>query len=401
MALRVGGSIQLMTREALSYGRQWIDEADIAAVVEALRAPLITQGPVIRQFERRVAEYCGAKHAIAVSSGTAALHVASLATGIEASDIGVTSPLTFVASANCIAYTGAGVDFIDIRPETLCLDPDALERRCGTDPIPKLVVAVDFAGVPCELPRLFDLARRFGFTLIEDAAHSLGASYRHEGRWYRCGGCAHAHLATLSFHPVKAITTGEGGMVLTNDDALADRVRRLACHGIQRDRRRLSRDEGPWYHEMTELGFNYRVTDFQCALGLSQMDKLERWCERRREIASRYNDAFRELAEVPPWPEHASPAFHLYVLRLTGRWAARRREFFDALAAVGIQPQVHYIPVHLQPYYQWRFVFKRGGFPAAEDVYARCMSLPMYPALTDDDVSRVTQAVVSNLQGND
>ena len=381
------------SRPPLSYGRQWIDEADIAAVVEVLRSPRITQGPKIAEFERRVADACGAGHAIAVANGTAALHVASLASGIGPGDVGVTSPMTFLASANCIAYTGAAVNFVDITPETLCLDAEALAEQCDRGPVPKLVVAVDYAGVPADLPRLFELAKEYGFTLIEDAAHSLGSTYRHGGAVYRCGGCDHAHLATLSFHPVKAITTGEGGMVLTNDDDLARRVRRLACHGVERDRECLTADDSPWYYEMRELGFNYRITDFQAALGLSQMNRLDEWSRRRREIVTQYNEAFHELADVPPWPDDTVPAFHIYVLRVSGAWREHRRCFFERLVEKGIFPQVHYIPVHTHPYYRARLGEQRGRFSVAEDTYARCLSLPLYPGITDADVSRVIDSV--------
>ena len=380
-------------RRPLSYGRQWIDASDIRAVVEVLRAPLITQGPKVAEFERRVADYCGARHAVAVANGTAALHVAALASGLQPGDVGVTSPLTFLASANCIAHAGGTVDFVDIDSETLCLSVDALARRCTRGAAPKLVVAVDYAGVPGDLPRLWALAGEYGFTLIEDAAHALGSTYRHGGTDYRCGGCAHAHLATFSFHPVKAITTGEGGMVLTNDEGLAEHVRRLACHGIERDRGRLSSDPGPWYHEMRELGFNYRITDIQAALGLSQMDRLDRWCCRRREIVTRYQQAFGELADTPPWPEGTWPAFHIYVLRLSGRWREHRRRFCECLTETGICTQVHYIPVHTQPYYRARCGHRPGSFPVAEDTYARCLSLPLYPGLTDADVSYVIDTV--------
>ncbi len=377
----------------LPYGRQCIDADDIAAVVEVLRSPRLTQGPAVAAFEERVAEYCGAKHAIAVANGTAALHVAALAAGLGPDDVGVTSPLTFLASANCIAYTGARVDFVDVAPATLGLDVEALAERCARGAVPRLVVAVDFAGVPCDLSRLFGLAERYGFTLIEDAAHALGSTYRYQGREYRCGSAAHAHLATLSFHPVKTITTGEGGMVLTNNGGLAERVRRLACHGVERERGHLTHDEGPWYHEMHDLGFNYRLSDMQAALGLSQMNRLDGWCRRRREIVTCYNEAFAGLAETPPWPADTAPAFHLYVLRLVGAWREHRRRFFERLVAAGIVPQVHYIPVHTQPYYRRRFGYGPGLCPVAEDTYGRCLSLPLFPSLTDTDVERVVETV--------
>ncbi|MCK4659910.1 MAG: UDP-4-amino-4,6-dideoxy-N-acetyl-beta-L-altrosamine transaminase [Phycisphaerae bacterium] len=377
----------------LPYARQQIDEADIAAVVAVLRSPLLTQGPKVPEFEACVAQYCGAKHAIAVANGTAALHLAALASGAGLDDLGITSPLTFLASANCIAHTRAAVDFVDVMPETLCLDVAALAKRCDRGKAPKLVVAVDYAGVPAELPRLYELAQRYGFTLIEDAAHALGSSYEYQGETHRCGGCAHAQMATLSFHPVKIITSGEGGMVLTNDDDLARRIRRLACHGVERDHDRMTRNDGPWYHEMHELGFNYRMTDLQAALGLSQMNRLDDWCRRRREIVARYNEAFCGLADIPPWPEHTTPAFHIYVLRLSGAWRGHRRRFFERLTETGIIPQVHYIPVHLQPYYRNHVGHQPGSFPVAEDTYRRCISLPLYSSMSDEDVSRVIEVV--------
>src|SRR5438445_4059647 len=275
------------SKAPLPCGRQWVDEEDIRAVVEILRSDWLTQGPMVKAFEQALADYCGARYAVAVSSGTAALHLACLAAGVGPGDGGLTSPISFAASANCIAYCGGAPAFVDIDPRTITMEPASLERTCQQQP-PKVVIPVDFAGQPADLPAIYQIARKVGALVIEDAAHSLGATYDYQGQPFRTGSCAHADMATLSFHPVKHITTGEGGAVLTNDAGLYQRLLDLRTHGITRDPARLTRDDGPWYHEQQELGFNYRITDIQCALGLSQLRKLAAFVARRRELVQRY-----------------------------------------------------------------------------------------------------------------
>ena len=329
----------------IPYSRQSISEEDINAVVEVLRSDWLTQGPKVREFEEALAHECGAKHCVVVANGTMALHLACLALGVGPGDLGITSPITFLASANCIAYCGGRVDFADIDPTTLCLSPERVEEYCKTVAVPKVVIPVDFAGVPADLPSFKKLSEKYGFKLIEDAAHSLGSTYQHEGRTYACGSCAHTDLAILSFHPVKTITTGEGGAVLTNDDALADKLQVLASHGVVRDPSRFVNDPSsfaaasnlqpptssnlhlssasnlqpptsnclPYYYEMQSLGFNARITDIQCALGLSQLKRLKEFKAKRQEIVRLYNDAFKDLAEngtvtLPPGRKAQIPA---------------------------------------------------------------------------------------------
>lgn len=381
------------TLPALPYGRQWIDEEDIAAVAEVLRGDWLTQGPTVAAFEAALASYCGTRYAVAVNSGTAALHLACLAAGVGPKDVGITSPITFVASANCVAYCGGTPAFADVDPATITLDPAALEVTCERLP-PKVILPVDFTGQPADLPAIRGIAQRFGALVIEDAAHSLGALYTHEGQTYRAGCCAHTDMAILSFHPVKHITTGEGGAILTNDEHLYQQLMELRTHGMTREPTRLKRNDGPWYQEQQSLGFNYRITDIQCALGLSQMRKLSAFVERRRELVAQYRrlmsemEAVRLLTEVPG----RYSSYHLLVAQLQGG-AARRRKVFESLLAQGIRAQVHYIPAHTQPWYQKQYGFKPGDFPEAERYYEGCLSLPLFPAMSDQDVERVANAL--------
>jgi perosamine synthetase len=398
----------------LPYGRQWIEEDDIAAVVECLRGDWLTQGPRVEQFEKALCNVTGARHAVAVSSGTAALHLAALALGVGPGDTAITSANTFVASANCVAYCGGTPYFADVDAATGLIDLGSLEQcvatltRAGRPP--KLIVPVDFAGQPADLPAVRAIAARCGAKVVEDAAHSLGGSYVHNGINFRAAGCGHADLAILSFHPVKHITTGEGGAVLTNDAAMAARVRELRTHGIHRDPPRLTRPhEGPWYYEQAELGYHYRLTDMQCALGLSQLAKLERFVARRNAIASLYDAAFAEkpLSDfVEPLETGAATAihaYHLYVIRLKQRpgetvkqLGVRRKALYVALREQRVFTQVHYIPVPQQPYYHSRAPWDLH-FPGAAAYYASCLSLPMYPLLSDKEVQRVVDALRATL----
>ncbi|GAB4257785.1 MAG: UDP-4-amino-4,6-dideoxy-N-acetyl-beta-L-altrosami ne transaminase [Deferrisomatales bacterium] len=384
-----------MTR--LPYGRQCLDAADEAAVLRALRSAWLTQGPGVEAFEEALAEAVGARHAVAVSSGTAALHLLYLALGVGPGDTVCTSPVTFLATANAALYCGARPAFADVDPETACLDPEALEARLEAGLRPKVVAAVHYAGLPCDLARLGALAERFGFVLVEDACHALGARYRLDDAWGPVGDGRASRAAVFSFHPLKAVTTGEGGAVVTNDPELAERVRRLRAHGAVRG----GDPERPWRYEMRELGFNYRITDLQCALGRSQLDKLASFVERRARLARLYRRALadleaRDLLALPVEPPGRASAWHLFAVRLPRDRDRMHRE----LAARGIGTQVHYTPVHLQPYYRERFGTGAGDCPAAERYAARTLSLPLFPAMGDRDVGRVVEALRALLGGD-
>lgn len=369
----------------IPYGRQSVDQADIDAVVEVLRSDWLTQGPTLERFETAMAERCEAGFGVAVCNATAALHIACLAAGLGPGDGLWTSPNTFLASANCGRYCGADVDFVDIDPLTWNLDTKALARKleaaeaAGT--LPKVLVAVAFSGQSCDLHAVAELARRYRFTVIEDASHAVGAHYA--GRPVGCG--AFADMTVFSFHPVKIVTTGEGGMVLTNRPELAEHLRRLRSHGMTRDPAQMDEpSHGPWYYQQVELGFNYRMTDMQAALGLSQLGKLDGFLARRRALVARYQTLLADLPlSLPTIQAEAESAWHLYVVRLhTGALRVSHRQVFEGLRAAGIGVNVHYIPVHLQPYYR-DLGFTAGDFPEAEAYYAQALSLPLYPAMTD------------------
>ncbi len=376
----------------IPYGRQSISEDDIAAVVEVLRSPLITQGPVATRFEQTVAEYCGADYAVAVANGTAALHVAVMALGLGPGGLLWTSPNTFVASANCARYVGADVDFVDIDPATLNMSVEALAakleaaERLGR--LPDVVVPVDFAGVSCDMAAIRDLADRYGFRILEDASHAIGGRYRDEP----VGSCRYSDVVTFSFHPVKIITSGEGGMVLTNDEGIAERARRLHTHGITRETSLMrGESDGPWSYQQLELGFNYRITDIQAALALSQMSRLDAFVARRNEIAARYREAFSGMpVRCQEVPADTLSAYHLFVIELERH---DRAAVYDRLREHGVGSAVHYIPVHLQPYYR-DLGFERGDFPNAEAYYERAITLPCYPDLTEEE----QDVVVSGLR---
>ncbi len=387
------------SQKPLSYGRQWIDEDDITAVVEVLRSDLLTQGPIVAEFEQVLANYCGAKYAVAVNSGTSALHIAALAAGVKKGDVGITSPITFVASANCIAYCGGTPRFADINPNTVNIDVDALEEVCAQYE-PKIIVPVDFAGQPADLPQIKRIAEKYGAMVIEDAAHSLGASYSDDGIEYKAASCLHSDMAILSFHPVKLITTGEGGAVTTNDENIYQTLLELRSHGIAKSQDKLIRNEGAWWYEQQTLGFNYRITDIQCALGLSQMKKLDSFVERRRELVKIYEEVFADLSEDVSFLLEANDkksAYHLLVAMFPGG-PERRKRVLDYLRTQNIWTQVHYIPVHFQPWYQENFGYRRGNFPNAENYYEGCLSLPLFPAMNDSDVERVAVAIREALQ---
>ncbi|HEY9900173.1 MAG TPA: UDP-4-amino-4,6-dideoxy-N-acetyl-beta-L-altrosamine transaminase [Pantanalinema sp.] len=375
---------------SIPYGRQWISEQDIAAVVEALRSDWLTQGPLVARFEEALAEKVGARYAVAVANGTAALHLAALAAGFGAGDEVITTPNTFVASANCVLYAGARPVLADIDPQTYCIDPVAVRARLT--PATRGLIPVHFAGQPCDMAALGAIAREHGLTVIEDAAHAIGATYQVDGVTYRVGSCAHSAMTIFSFHPVKHVTTGEGGAITTNDPALYQKLVQLRTHGITRNPERLTRNEGPWYYEMQELGFNYRLTDFQCALGLQQLKRLDDFVARRRAIAAAYDQAFGAESEliVPFERPDASSSYHLYVVQFR---TADRRKAFERLRELGLGVNVHYIPVHLQPYYARELGCRPGDYPQAEAYYGRAVSLPMYPGMSDEEVARVIALV--------
>ena len=371
----------------LPYGRQSVDEADITAVVEVLRSDWLTTGPKVSEFEEAFAARVGAADAVSFSSGTAALHAAAFAAGLKSGEEAITTPMTFAATANCVLYQGATPVFADVRRDTLNLDPEQIEKRISSQT--KAILPVDYAGHPAELGPILEIAGRHGLIVIEDACHALGAEYG--GR--RVGSIA--DMTVFSFHPVKHITTGEGGMVATNNPRLAETLRRFRNHGISSDARQ-RQSTGQWHYEMVLLGFNYRLPDIVCALGIQQLKRLDANLARRREIAARYSAAFRKTSGVIPpavRPE-VNPAWHLYAIRLDlEKLTADRAQIFRALRAENIGVNVHYIPVHLHPYYRERFGYKGGEFPVAEDGYARLISLPMFHGMNDRDVEDVIRAV--------
>lgn len=378
----------------LPYGRQWVDDDDVESVVSVLRSDYLTTGPAVSRFEALLTGVTGANHAVAVNSGTSALHAMYFAAGLEAGDEIVTSPLTFAATANAALYLGATVRFADIEADTGNLDPALVEGQV-TDRT-KLIVPVDFAGHPADYDLLQGVADQVGATLVADAAHSLGATYK--GR--AVGTLADA--TEVSFHPVKPVTTAEGGAVLTNNAVLARRARVFQTHGITKDEAELlSPDEGAWWYEQHHLGYNYRLTDLQAALGSTQLAKLHRFIERRREIAARYTSYLADVPELilPTERNDVKSGWHLYTVRVAGD-PGRRRPFFQALRTLGLGVQVHYIPVYFHPYYQ-QLGYRRGACPVAEDFYARAVSLPIYPRMSDEDVEssieRVRQAVKETL----
>lgn len=383
----------------LPYGRQDIASEDIAAVVEVLKSEFLTQGPMVPRFEEQIAEYCGSRHAIAVNSATSALHIACLALGLKEGGLLWTSPNTFVASANCARYCGADVDFVDIDPLTFNMSVDALANKLKQAQVfgrlPDLVVPVHFAGQSCEMKAIWALSRTYGFKVIEDASHAIGGVYCGS----RIGSCRYSDITVFSFHPVKIITTAEGGMALTNSAEIAERMGLFRSHGITRDPSRMTRaSDGPWYYEQASLGFNYRLTDVQAALGLSQLTRIERYVEGRNEIARRYD---RMLAGVPlKVPSRSSSdrsALHLYVVRIASMPGQdNRKRVFELLRKAGIGVNVHYIPVYRQPYYE-RIGYPVSGFPEMEHYYSEAISLPIFATLTEGQQLMVVNSLASAL----
>ena len=393
----------------LPYGRQTIDEDDIAAVVRILRSDFLTCGPEVAAFEQEFAELVGAKHTVAVCNATAALHLAMVVAEIGPGDRVVTTPNTFVASANCAAFVGATPDFSDIREDDYNLDPDALEAGWRDDT--KAVVAVAYAGQSADMPRIASVARERGAVVIEDACHGTGGGFCHEGTSWKLGGHPWADMTTFSFHPVKTMTTGEGGILVTDNDTFAERARQLRAHGIVRNRDAFRgfgdpgndtlTEQGPWVYEMQELGYNYRITDLQCALGRTQLAKLPSFVERRREIVSLYNAAFQDIPwlRTPPLrnqSDHSEISWHLYTLLIDfAKLGTTRTEAMEDLREAGVGTQVLYIPVHLHPYYRETYGYAPGKCPVAEGVYEQALSIPLYPKLKQADLEHVISAIKS------
>ncbi|MDA9574271.1 UDP-4-amino-4,6-dideoxy-N-acetyl-beta-L-altrosamine transaminase [Porticoccaceae bacterium] len=379
----------------IPYGRQDINQSDIDAVVDVLQSDFLTQGPKVPLFEQVVAAKVGAKHALAVNSATSALHIACLALGLEPGDLLWTSPITFVASANCGLYCGAHVDFVDIDSRTYNLCPIALEAKLiaaeRTGKLPKVLVAVHLCGQPCDMEAIQALSQRFGFKVIEDASHAIGGKYKD----HYIGNCRHSDITIFSFHPVKIVTTAEGGMALTNSARLAERMSLYRSHGVTRDPSLMTHSpDGPWYYQQIELGYNYRMTELQAALGLSQMKRLDTYVARRHELADRYDQLLMELPLVLPWqhPEGYSGR-HLYVIRLKLDLIAKSHlEIFEALTGKGIGVNVHYIPVYRHPYFQ-QLGYKKIDYPNSEIYYSAAISLPLYQTLMNGDQDKVVQSL--------
>ncbi|OGC22613.1 UDP-4-amino-4,6-dideoxy-N-acetyl-beta-L-altrosamine transaminase [candidate division WOR-1 bacterium RIFOXYC2_FULL_37_10] len=367
----------------IPYAKQWILDDDVDIVADSLRSDYLTQGSKVLEFENKTARYCGTKYAVAMSSGTAALHAAAFVAGIKHGDEVITSPITFVASANCVLYCGGKPVFADIEEDTINIDPNEITKKITTKT--KAIIPVHFAGHPCDLEEIHDIAKKHNLIIIEDACHALGAEYNDS----KIGACKYSDMTVLSFHAVKHITTGEGGMILTNNENYYKRLLMFRTHGITRDPNKIiNSDEGDWYYEMQFLGFNYRITDFQCALGISQLKKLGQFIERRREIVKKYNEEFDGLEDIilPVEKQDVKSSWHLYYIRVK----RDRKAIFKKLREEGIGVNVHYIPVYYQPYYK-NLGYKDHLCPKAEDYYDRTITLPLYPKMTDNAVDKVIE----------
>ena len=383
----------------IPYGKHEITQEDIDSVVDVLRSDFITQGPIVPQFEQQVAQYCHAQYAVAVNSATSALHLACLALGLEPGDRLWTSPITFVASANCGLYCGAKIDFVDIDPQTYNLCPKALEQKLiaaeKSGKLPKVVVPVHLGGQSCDMKSIDALAKQYHFKIIEDASHAIGSQYLNQP----IGHCHYSDITVFSFHPVKIITSGEGGMAVTNNKQYAEKMALLRQHGITRDPTKMTQDpDGPWYYQQTDLGFNYRLSDIHAALGLSQLQRLDQYVLIRQTLAARYNERLADLPVLLPVQQTGYySAFHLYIIRIDPqKTTTAHLKVFELLTAQGIGVNLHYIPVHLQPFYQ-RMGFKEGDFPKAESYYQQAITLPLYPTLTHQQQDQVIAALTKAL----
>ncbi|MFZ6032413.1 MAG: UDP-4-amino-4,6-dideoxy-N-acetyl-beta-L-altrosamine transaminase [Melioribacter sp.] len=389
-----------MKSKTYSYGKQNIDHDDIERVVEVLKSDWLTQGPKVSEFEKALSEKFGSQYAAACSNGTAGLHLIALGLGWSKGDVIITTPITFLASANCAIYVGANVDFADIDERYYTIDPEKLEEKIkyyrAKNINVKAVVAVDYAGHPCDWEALKSLKKKYGFQLINDYCHAPGAEYKNDYHY----AVNYADAVNMSFHPVKHFTTGEGGAVLSNDREFIDRVKTFRTHGATKDPRILEKIDGPWYYEMHDVGFNYRITDFQCALGISQLKKLDSFITERRKIAGYYDKFFEndDRFIIPKVNENSKHAYHLYSLQIKfDELGISKKEFFDKMKEKNIFLQVHYIPVHLQPFYRKKFGFKEGDFPIAEIFYKREVSIPIYPGLNEEDLEYIIESIVGAL----
>lgn len=379
-------------KNVIPYGKQNITEEDIKTVVETLQHDFLTQGPKIKEFEEQFAEYIGSKYAVAVSNGTAALHLSAMAVGIEKGDKAITTPITFAASANSVLYCGGEVDFVDIDSKTFLLDLDKLEEKLEQASAGeyKAIIPVDFAGYPIDSKRLRTIANKYNLKIIEDACHAPGAFHKYKDKKEFAGQGNYADLSIFSFHPVKHIATGEGGMITTNDKYLYEKLLLLRSHGITKSTDLLHENHGGWYYEMQELGYNYRISDINCALGISQLKKAEQGLKRRNEIAQKYTNAFRNTNVISPEvSDNVYHAYHLYVIQISDRLG-----LYNYLRKHNIFAQVHYLPVHLHPYYK-EMGWKKGDFPASENYYEQCLSLPMFPTLKEHEQDFVIEKVLN------
>ncbi len=389
----------------LPYSRQTIYPEDIDAVVRVLKSDWLTQGPAVHDFETALCQLTGARHAVAVANGTAALYLACRALDLSPADKGITSPMSFAASASCMVLAGAGVDFVDIEADTLCMDPGALRAYCEQKQPPAVVIPIDFAGISARLPEIWKLSRKFGFKVIEDAAHAIGSSYCYDGERFNCGQCAHSDLATFSFHPVKNITCAEGGAVTTNDPELAERVRHLANHGVEKDASRFqTRIPGRiWPYEVQDISFNFRLSDLHAALGKSQLSRLEKFKAKRAGLARIYSERLSALEQagllrLPVLPESCDPCLHLFVIRTGPETKITRQELFERLMEEGIRCQVHYWPIHLHPLFRKKYGFKEDDFPVAEEAASHCLSIPLFPQMSKEDAIFVADTLTEILK---
>ena len=379
----------------IQYGHQHIDDEDIQAVVNVLKSDFLTQGPAVSRFENKICEITGARYCVAVSNATAGLHIAVQVLNLPENSEGITTPNTFLASANCLLYNNIKPIFADINPDTYNIEPNEIGKKIT--PNTKVIIPVHFAGLSCDMERIKKVADGHNIRVVEDAAHAIGSCYADGSP---VGNCKYSDMTVFSFHPVKTITTGEGGAITTNDESLYKRLLQLRSHGVTKDTELLTQNPGPWYYEMHSLGFNYRMTDMQAALGYSQLLKLEHFRERRQSIVDRYNEAFDGIPHIKlPYKNFEQiSCFHLYVLQIDfEKIGITRKDFMKKLVDKGIGTQVHYIPVHTQPYYKKQYSYKHGDYPIAEKYYERALSIPLYPAMSDNDVQKVIDTIKGSL----